>query len=79
MWSVHFIGKPDAIKRALAAYGNTLPKESRQDFHRARYALEQLLDLCAEDSLMSLNSNSTNGPMGCLSVVLMPSNATQVQ
>ena len=43
-WSINVIGKPDAIKRALARQSETLTGESKREFDEARPAIETLLD-----------------------------------
>ena len=82
-WSVHFIGRPDAIRRALDAYANNLDEASRADFNRAHNILEDLVGLNAGDEVLSLNaSGGGNGGKQAgqaVTVVMMRSTATHVQ
>lgn len=78
-WSLHYVGKPEAIKRALSAYGSTMKGDDRHAFSRVRYALEQMLDLQSEDALLSLSASDFNGVTNGVQVVLMQSNAVHVQ
>lgn len=76
---VNFVGKPEAIKRALNAYHSNLRGDDRHDFGRARYALEQLLELNSENAELHLSASEFNGVTKGVQVVLMQSNATHVQ
>lgn len=84
-WSVHFIGKPYAIKRALHSYGQSLSGPSRSEFNDARPVLEALVDLnTRNDADFSLNASGegfdNNGANARgITVILMRSNAMHVQ
>jgi hypothetical protein len=80
-WSVHFIGRSDAVKRALAAYGDSLHGPTQASYNRAQRILGELLDLNNGHGQVSLNASGTIADNGTqkISVVLMPSNAMHVQ
>lgn len=44
-WSNTWLGKPSAIKRAIAKYRESLTGTSQEEFDQARPALETLLDM----------------------------------
>jgi hypothetical protein len=83
-WSVHFIGRPDAIKRALIAYGQNLYGDARAEFRMARPVLEELVGLNTGDDVLSLNASGGSHDehrqaVQGVTVILMRSSATHVQ
>lgn len=76
-WKVYLTGKPDAIKRSLETFSDTLEGNGKQDFIRARDTLEALLDLNAHTRHEV--SFAANGDQHHVSVILMTSPATHVE
>ena len=85
-WSLHFIGKPHAIKRALGSFGANLSGADQSEFRRAQPTLEALLDLNAiSTDALSLSASG----QGCvdvkphshcaITVILLQSDATHVE
>lgn len=56
-FSVSFVGKPDAIKRKLAAESERLTGQSKAEFDAVRPALETILDQNVGDGVVQLNAN----------------------
>lgn len=56
-WSISVIGKPEAIKRALARQSGTLSGQSKEEFDAAKPALETLLDQNVENGVVQLDAN----------------------
>lgn len=83
MWNVHYIGKPDAIKRALAAYADSLEGDPKAHFSEAKPALEKLLDLNSPDTDLSLSASNyrlgSNGVSSGVTILLAQSNARHVE
>ena len=75
-WKVYLTGKPPAIKRALDAMSEQIDGAGRDDFLRAKPALEALLDL--NEHTKTEISFAANGDKDHMSVLLMSSPATHV-
>jgi hypothetical protein len=56
-WSVNLVGKPEALKRALDAYGDKLTDQSKEEFDAAPPHLKGLLDAADEKSAVLLNAS----------------------
>lgn len=76
MWTLHFIGKPEAIVRALSVFANSLTGTDRTRFLVALPALETLVNL---NNGVPISVNATGADDGAVSVVLMRSNAMHVE
>ena len=76
-WKVYLTGKPEAIKRSLDHFGETLSDPGKSDFIRVRDTLESLLTLNTHtDHEISF---AANGDKDHVSVILMTSPATHVE
>jgi hypothetical protein len=56
-WSISVIGKPEAVKRALARQSETLTGQSKEEFDAVKPALDTILDQNVENGLIQLNAN----------------------
>ena len=75
-WKVYLTGRPDAIKRSLGTFAETLNEQGKVDFLRAKPALESILDL--NEHTKTEISFAANGDKDHMSVLLMSSPATHV-
>lgn len=51
-WSCQFIGRPDAVKRALEKHAAQLTGQSKTEFDAARTHLVGLIDQCVGETLV---------------------------
>jgi hypothetical protein len=82
MWKISFVGRADAIRRALEKHGQGLTGPDRTGYNNARHVLEQLVELNADsDGIFTLTAVGNGDVTGeCIqSVVFMPSNSQHVQ
>ena len=56
-FSVHFVGKPEAIKRKLEAESLRLTDTSKAEFDAVKPALETILDQQVGGNVVSLSAN----------------------
>jgi hypothetical protein len=56
-WSINVIGKPEAVKRALARQSEQLTGQSKEEFDAAKPAIETLLDQNIENGVVQLDAN----------------------
>lgn len=75
-WRVYLTGKPDAIKRGLDTFAETLNGDGKADFLRVKKTLDDLLALNIRTTTEI--SFAANGDSDHLAVLLMSSPATHV-
>lgn len=56
-FSVTFIGKPEAIKRALIDYSGKMSGQSKEEFDTVLPALEMILDQNVNNGVVKLDAN----------------------
>lgn len=56
-FSVHFVGKPEAIKRKLDEESTRLTDQSKAEFDAVKPALETILDQQVGGNVVSLSAN----------------------
>lgn len=56
-WSNRWVGKPDAIKRAMDRYSEKLTMQSKDEFDDAKPKLAALLDANTHDGVLALDAN----------------------
>lgn len=55
-YSVTFIGKPEAVKRALDKTSNELTGQSKEEFDAVKPALETIMDQQVGNGIIKLNA-----------------------